>query len=53
MQYAITFLEEIITFISPCLLPILPIYISYFAGGGQHTTKRLCWAHWELLVDLP
>ena len=53
MQYAITFLEEIITFISPCLLPMLPIYISYFAGGGQHTTKRLCWAHWDLLVDLP
>ena len=35
MQYAIAFLEGIITFISPCLLPMLPIYISYFAGGGQ------------------
>ncbi len=33
MQYAITFLEGVITFISPCLLPMLPIYISYFAGG--------------------
>ena len=35
MQYIISFLEGIITFISPCLLPMLPIYISYFAGGGE------------------
>lgn len=35
MQYIIAFLEGIITFISPCLLPMLPIYISYFAGGGE------------------
>lgn len=40
MQYLISFLEGIITFISPCLLPMLPIYISYFAGGGERTTKR-------------
>ncbi len=33
MQYIIVFLEGIITFISPCLLPMLPIYISYFVGG--------------------
>ena len=36
----ISFLEGIITFISPCLLPMLPIYISYFAGGGERTTKK-------------
>lgn len=40
MQYLISFLEGIITFISPCLLPMLPIYISYFAGGGVRTTRR-------------
>ncbi len=40
MQYVISFLEGIITFISPCLLPMLPIYISYFAGGGQRSAKR-------------
>ena len=40
MQYLISFLEGIITFISPCLLPMLPIYISYFAGGGQRSTKK-------------
>ena len=40
MQYLISFLEGIITFLSPCLLPMLPIYISYFAGGGERTTKK-------------
>ncbi|MGI6336667.1 MAG: cytochrome c biogenesis CcdA family protein [Eubacteriales bacterium] len=40
MQYVISFLEGIITFISPCLLPMLPIYISYFAGGGERTTRK-------------
>jgi len=40
MQYLISFLEGIITFISPCLLPMLPIYITYFAGGGQRTTRK-------------
>ena len=40
MQYTIAFLEGIITFISPCLLPMLPIYISYFAGGGERSTKK-------------
>ena len=32
MEYIIIFLEGIITFISPCMLPMLPIYLSYFAG---------------------
>lgn len=40
MQYMISFLEGIITFISPCLLPMLPIYISYFAGGGERSTGK-------------
>ena len=40
MQYMIAFLEGIITFISPCLLPMLPIYISYFAGGGQRSAGK-------------
>ena len=40
MEYLISFLEGIITFISPCLLPMLPIYISYFAGGGERTVGK-------------
>ena len=40
MQYFITFLEGIVTFLSPCLLPMLPIYISYFAGGKERSTGK-------------
>ena len=40
MQYLIAFLEGIITFVSPCLLPMLPIYLSYFAGGGERTEGK-------------
>ena len=41
MQYLISFLEGIITFISPCLLPMLPIYVSYFAGGKESDGKKV------------
>lgn len=41
MQYLITFIEGIISFISPCMLPMLPIYISYFAPGGEGKRKTL------------
>lgn len=40
MQYIISFLEGIITFISPCLLPMIPIYITYFVGGGQRKWQK-------------
>ena len=40
MQYLVSFLEGVITFISPCLLPMLPVYVSYFAGGGERSTKK-------------
>ena len=43
LQYLITFLEGIISFISPCMLPMLPIYLSYFAGNAdkkQHILSR-------------
>ena len=40
MEYLVSFLEGVITFISPCLLPMLPIYISYFAGGGERSVGK-------------
>lgn len=40
MDYAITFLEGVITFVSPCLLPMLPIYVAYFAGGMDSASGR-------------
>ena len=32
MIYLVTFLEGLISFISPCMLPMIPIYITYFTG---------------------
>jgi len=40
MTYLIAFLEGLLTFISPCLLPMLPIYITYFAGGGERSSAK-------------
>ena len=34
-----TFLEGVVSFISPCMLPMLPIYISYFAGESNKKSK--------------
>lgn len=35
MIYLVTFAEGMITFISPCLLPMLPIYFTYLGGGSK------------------
>lgn len=40
MDYFITFLEGIISFISPCMLPMLPVYISYFAGQSKEKDEK-------------
>ncbi len=40
LEYILSFLEGIITFISPCLLPMLPIYVSYFAGIETQDMKK-------------
>ena len=40
MEYLISFLEGIITFVSPCMLPLLPLYAAYF-GGGASSGKAL------------
>ena len=38
MGYLAAFLEGIVTFISPCLLPLLPVYLAFFAGGEGGAT---------------
>ena len=40
MDYLFTFIEGIASFISPCLLPMLPIYISYFMGKSNQKTSK-------------
>lgn len=41
MEYFLLFLEGIITFISPCILPLLPLYISYFAGENEKYARGI------------
>ena len=42
MDVVITFLEGVVTFVSPCLLPLLPVYLAFFAGGskGRHGLRH-------------
>lgn len=40
MEYVFTFVEGIASFISPCILPLLPVYISYFAGSVEKRTSK-------------
>ena len=35
MEYLLTFLEGLASFISPCMLPMIPLYLSYFAGEDE------------------
>ena len=41
MQYLITALEGVSSFISPCMLPLLPVYLSYFSAEGKQKGKTL------------
>ena len=40
MDYMIAFAEGFITFISPCMLPMLPLYLTYFAGNESGSSRR-------------
>ena len=40
MDYILIFLEGIASFISPCLLPMVPIYISYFIGEDNNNNNK-------------
>ena len=40
MEYFLTFLEGFASFISPCILPLVPIYISYFMGKKSDDNKK-------------
>ena len=41
MEYLLTFIEGIASFISPCLLPMVPIYISYFIGENDKKNNKV------------
>lgn len=35
ISFILVFLEGLLSFFSPCVLPLIPIYISYLAGGAE------------------
>lgn len=41
MDYLITFVEGLASFISPCILPVIPIYISYFGAESKNSKKAI------------
>ncbi len=41
MQYLITFLEGLVSFLSPCMLPMLPVYLMYFSGSQKSRKSTL------------
>ncbi|MBR4462107.1 MAG: redoxin domain-containing protein [Erysipelotrichaceae bacterium] len=34
------FLEGVLSFLSPCVLPLIPLYLSYLAGDSRHTDEE-------------
>lgn len=40
MTYLITFLEGLISFISPCVLPMIPVYVMYFSADIDQSKKH-------------
>lgn len=39
VNFLIVFLEGVLSFFSPCVLPLLPVYISYLAGGAKQVSE--------------
>lgn len=39
LQAVTTLIEGLITFISPCVLPMIPVYVLYFTGGEESRTQ--------------
>ena len=41
MDFLIIFIEGIVSFLSPCVLPMLPMYVSYFAGQDKDLRRTV------------
>jgi len=41
MKFLIIFIEGLASFLSPCVLPMLPMYVSYFAGQDKDLKKTI------------
>lgn len=34
------FIQGLLSFFSPCVLPLVPLYVSYLAGGNQDGGRK-------------
>ena len=41
MDFFVIFIEGLASFISPCVLPMLPIYVSYFTGKDKESKRAV------------
>ena len=41
MDFFIIFIEGFVSFLSPCVLPMLPMYVSYFAGQDKDLKRTI------------
>lgn len=41
MDFLLIFIEGVASFLSPCVLPMLPMYISYFAGQDKNLKRTI------------
>lgn len=41
MDFFVIFIEGFASFLSPCVLPMLPMYVSYFAGQDKNLKKAV------------
>ena len=39
VSFIIVFLEGVLSFLSPCIIPLIPIYITYLAGNAKQTLE--------------
>jgi cytochrome c-type biogenesis protein len=39
ISFILVFLEGLLSFLSPCVIPLIPIYMGYLAGGGKKVNE--------------
>lgn len=50
-SYILTFIEGILTFISPCILPMLPVYFLYLAGSSNEENLKTSLKRSKLITN--
>ena len=39
VSFILVFLEGILSFFSPCVIPLIPVYMGYLAGSGKRVNE--------------